>query len=192
MWVSALRIDVARWRAAQFLAPIGVAGGVVARRWGDPLLQIVVGVLYLYVLVALLRARRRLGRRELRVVGEAVHLGDVEIARSSVQRWALDRTEARLDEPDTSWRLRADVGDEATLQTSLSELFGAPLLLRRRGSRLARGVAAGCSFLGLGSVALGVEMNDPRLGFAGTLVASFALTAWYGLARKIVKYPHDR
>jgi hypothetical protein len=187
MRVRVARIDVAGWRLAQLLAPIAVAAGVVARRWGEPIFQIAVGAFYLYVLRAFVRAYRRLGWRELEVVGGGLRLGDIEIARSGVQNWVVDESVARLYGSEVSWKLQVAAADGATLQSSLAKLFGTPLPLVRRGSRLANGVAAGVSFAGLGLLAIGVGANDPRFGFAGALVASFGLPGWYALSRKIVR-----
>ena len=121
------------------------------------------------------------------MLGGALRLGDVEIARSGVQSWVVDQTVARLYGSEVSWKLEADVADEATFRPSLAKLFGAPLPLKRRGSRLANGIAAGGSFAGLGLLALGVGANDPRLGFAGLVVVGFALPSWYAYSRKIVR-----
>jgi hypothetical protein len=183
MQVKVARIDVAGWRAAQLLASLAVAAGVIARRWGDPIFQIGVGVFYLNVLRAFVRAYRRLGRRDLQVLGGTLRLSDVEIARSSVESWVIDGTVARLYGSEVSWKLEADVADEAILQPSLARLFGAPLPFKRRSN----GIGAAVSFVGLALLAFGVGSNDPRFGLAGGMVFSIALPSWYAYLRKIVR-----
>ncbi len=150
------------------------------------------GVFYLYVLRAFIRAYGRLGRRELQVLGGTLHLGEVEIARSGVESWVVDGTVARLHGSAVSWKLEADAADQATLEPSLARLFGPPLPLERRGSRRANEIAAAVSFMGLGLLAFGVGSNDPRCGFAGMLVFSIALPSWYAYSRKIVRQSSGR
>jgi|ERR1022692_1071495 hypothetical protein len=72
MMVRVLRTDVARMLLVQFLVPIMIAAGVVARRWGGPPVLLAVGAFYLFVMVKLWRARRRLGPRQLEVIAGRV------------------------------------------------------------------------------------------------------------------------
>jgi hypothetical protein len=184
--VKVLRTDVARMILVQFLVPIMLAAGVVARRWGGPTFQLTVGAFYLVIMVMLWRARRRLGWRQLEVVAGRVRLGDVEIGRADITNWTCDGAVARVYGSITSWRLRATPADAALLATLLARAFGEPLPLAYLGSPLARGLARNLCFVCVGAIGLGLGCEVPLLVFGGLLGGVVTSGCWMGLSKKVV------
>jgi hypothetical protein len=186
MMVRVLRTDVARMLLVQFLVPIMIAAGVVARRWGGPPVLLAVGAFYLFVMVKLWRARRRLGPRQLEVIAGRVRLGDVELWPADVDKWTLDGVVARVYGPITSWRLRAPAAHAAMMETLLARAFGTPLPLAYRGSPLARGIARSLSFVCVGSIGFGLGCEVPMLVIGGVLGGVVTFGYWIGLSQKVI------
>jgi hypothetical protein len=190
--VKVVRIDVARWTAAQFLVSVGLAVNVVARRWGSLAFKLATVGFWVVVSLMMLRARRHLGWRDFRAGKGQIRLGDSEISRAAFLYWVRNEGVARLAGGVTGWILRARKGEGAALEAALTRAFGPALPLRRRGTPLARGMAAGLSFGGLAALGVGVGADTPAVGFVGAIAAFLAVSAWLTLSRRGATLPEHR
>jgi hypothetical protein len=190
--VRVVRVDAARWTAAQLLVSVGLGINVVARRWGGLAFKLATIAFWGVVAVVMLRARRRLGWRDLHAGEGHIQLGDAEIPRAAFLTWVRDDDVARLTGGLTGWSLRAPRGEGAALEAALTRAFGPPMALRPRGSPLARAVAGGLSFGGLAALGLGVGTDVPAVGFAGGVVAFLAVSAWFALSQRVARLPEPR
>jgi hypothetical protein len=189
--VKAVRTDVAKWQRGQTLAPIAVAVSIIARRTMAPTLLLAAGGLLATAGVLFIQARRSLGRCELHALGDRVRLNHrdaaAEITRGDVRAWTFQGGTARLYTADAGWRLAVLEGEAQDLRQILAPIFGAPLLLQRRGSVRARQVAGGVALTGAVLVAVAIAFHFGPLVVAGVLIVLFGLGALGALSQRVAK-----
>lgn len=189
MRVKAVRTDAAKWQWGRTLAPIGVVVSIFARRTMAPGLLAATMALFAPAIVLFIRARRSLGRCELHALGDRLRLNAgaavAEIARDEVRAWTFEGGSARLYTSDAGWRLGVLKGEAEDLRPILARVFGAPLVLRRRGSVRARQVSGGVALLGAMLVAAAIAFDFARLVLVGVPVVMLGLGALGALSQRV-------
>ncbi|HEY2839890.1 MAG TPA: hypothetical protein VGJ26_12115 [Pirellulales bacterium] len=183
-----LRVDVAKWRLAQFLIPIATIASVAARRIPGIVPTVSAFLILAATGVVLLIARRSFGRRQIQFAAGKILIGntDLTVRSSDVSAWTYDRNTGRLYGKANSWRLVVRDDDGDNFRSALASIFGKPRLLRHRGSRRARIVALGVALLGGGILAVGISMNIVATVFVGVPCLVFGLATLGAFSQKIV------
>jgi hypothetical protein len=170
--------------------PLAMALPVLWRRVPDfPLSVCLCGFSIVFFL--LFRSFQWLGRREINVLGSHVVIGGggPTLHRSDIRRWALGEGEARFYTKDLKfiWRFRADQSQLEVLR-KLTEPFGRPRTIVRRGSRRKRAIAASLALAGAVTTPLAVHSGPDfyMLGFVAILVTAFAFGSFVDASRRVL------
>jgi hypothetical protein len=179
------RTLLGRWRVGQLLAPIGVGVGVVARRLQSPSLMVVTGVMYLATAVAFLSARRTFRRVEVRTAARALSLvlNGAVVELRDVSCWTFDGGRARVYDGQGGWSLRG--GDADAIRAALTHALGAPLTVKRRGSKRARVTSLIVACLGVPVLVAGAVHDIIALALVGLLTFLFGLGVFGTLSQKV-------
>jgi hypothetical protein len=179
---------IARIRAAQALIPFAVVASIFARRSLNPVAVTVALLLQLATLVTFLSARRGLGWQRFRLDKGAGSFGpNLRLARTRVERWTIHGRLARLYCQDISLRLRGRTSAAESLDACLRCWLGAPLLLERRGSARARGIAATVALSGLAFVAAAFALDNVPLVVAGILCVVLGGATFGALSQRVAR-----
>ena len=89
---------------------------------------------------------------------------------------------ARLYASAAGWRLGALPADAEELRQVLTPIFGAPLLLRRRGSVRARQAAGAVAFAGAALFAVAIVFDVARLVLVGVPALILGVAALWALS----------
>ncbi len=184
---NAVRTDVVKWRVGQALVPISTVVSVFARRTMEPPVLAVAAVLLATTGILLWSARRPFRGCALRVLGDCVRLGDhdAELNRSEFRAWTLEAGVARLYSPSTGWRLSVSASETEALHQLLRPIFGAPLVLRRRGSQQGRQIAGAVAIVGAVLVSTSIAFELVPLVLVGVPALIFGLAALGALSQKV-------
>jgi hypothetical protein len=182
-----LRVDVAKWRLAQFLIPIATIASVAVRRIPGLATTVLALLILAATGVVLLIARRSFGRRQIQFAAGKILISDTDLTvrSSDVTAWTYDHNTGRLYGRATSWRLVVKDDDRENFRAALASIFGKPKLLRHRGSRRARIIALGAAVLGGGILAVGISMDIVATVFVGVPCLVFGLATLGAFSQKI-------
>lgn len=179
------RTLAARWRVGQTVTPIAMVLGVVARRTESLPAYIAAGTAMLLAGIAFLSARRTFRRVELRAEHKRVTaiLGGHATTISDVYIWTMDGA-ARVYDPLGGWSFEDKDGNR--LAALLTDAFGSPFALRRRGSDRARYAALVVACAGALSTAAGFGARYGPLVLAGIPLFVCGAAVFGAFSQKVI------
>jgi len=175
-------------RLGQLLAFGCLAIGPIARRLMIGPLLAGAGALLAVTLIVFWSARRSFGKLPLTAGGGRLRIGDDDngaIRRVDVTAWTIDGPSARVYTRSAGWRFKVSAEDAAALRTLLAGAFGAPLVLRRRGTKRARMIAAMVATAGAVVTATAIALETPPLVVVGVPALVFGLAVLGALSQKV-------
>jgi hypothetical protein len=183
------KFNLAQLRIAQVLIPMAILTTALARHRPEAFsIALTVGT-HVAAVAALFMAIRRIGLRPIRQDGGTLRIGDpaVEVSRSTVRRWTFSNGVATLYGRDATYRLRAETGQSATLESSIRTWLGAPETLERRGSPGARLVALCIALSGLAlTVAAFVYLDSVTVLVVGVPCFIVGTATYAALSQRVI------
>jgi|SRR3569623_288528 len=187
MLARAVRTDVGRARLGQALVFICLAAGPIARRLMIGPLLAGVGCLMAVTLIVFWSARRSFGKVALTGGNGRLRVGEDKesIGRADVSAWTIQGSSARVYTRSAGWRFKVSPENAEALRATLAGTFGAPLVLKRRGTKRARMIAAIVALAGAVTTATAIAIDMPPLVVAGVPALVFGLAVLGALSQKV-------
>ena len=187
MLARAVRTDVGRVRLAQVLVFVCLVAGPIARRLMIAPLLAAVGGLLAATALMFWSARRSFGRLPFANVDGRLRVGDGQdsIRRAEVTAWTIDGPSARVYTHSAGWRFTVGKDDAEALRAMLTGALGAPLELRRRGTKRARMIAAIVALAGAVATATAIALQTLPLVVVAVPALVFGLATLGALSQKV-------